>query len=430
MKAKEIILLILIIAAGIFFYHAYMGEIDFDFDGNFFFFTDEFVYEEFQELEPPFPSLLQIINSHGDIELRGTDEERITISFQKKIWRKKEEQAKEVSDELKMIINRDAAQIFITTNRDTFRRTNFKTSFIISLPLGMDVDVKNSYGLVKASKVGNTNINSRHCKVIVSDIGGELFIKNSYRDIEVENVKSDCQLESKHSKIYANRIEGKALVFQRYGKIHLENISKDVTIEGSHTEVFGENLMGSVEIESSYRKIALFDVGPTKISARHSNIEVEGARGYLDIKNNYGKVKADNVRGDLLVDGQNLRVYGKTIVGQKIYISSSYRDIELSEFSGKTTILLSHGTIVLQPSPLTHPIEVNGKYAGIKFYWPRGEKYPFEAKARNGDIKWRLPVELTYQEENDFYTIKAFLEEKEKPSIFLSTSYRTIWIEE
>lgn len=294
----------------------------------------------------------------------------------------------------------------------------------------MDIEVNNSYGEVKTVKVGNTNIKNRHGKIIASDIAGELLIENSYKDIEVDNVQSDCQIEGKHADVFVNGVKGKTQIIHQYGKVRLENISQDVKIEGSHSGVYGENLMGSVEVTTSYKKIALFDVGPTKIRARHSPVEVEGAREYVDIEDNYSKVKVDNLQGDLIVDGKNLEVYGKSIVGQKIYITSSYRNVELFEFSGKTTILLEHGEIVLDPSPLTHPIEVKGKYAGIKFYWPLKEKYPFEARAKNGDIKWRLPDEMSIQEEDHMSTVKAFLEEKEKPSIFLSTSYSTIRIEE
>jgi hypothetical protein len=430
MKAKEIILLILIIVAGVTFYHAHTGKIYIDIDDHIFFDHEKFVYEEFQELEPPFPPQLRVTNAHGDIEIQGTDEGRITVSFEKTIWRRNEEKAKEIADELKMIIDKDPQQLTISTNRSEFRRRNFRTNFKISLPAGMDIDVNNSYGEVKTVKVGNTNIKNRHGKIIASDIAGELLIKNSYKDIEVENVQSDCQIEGKHADVFVNGVKGKTQVVHRYGKVHLENISQEVKIEGSHSGVYGANLMESVEVTTSYKKIALFDVGPTKIRARHSPVEIEGAREYVDIEDNYSKVKVDNLQGDLVVDGKNLGVYGKTIVGQKIYITSSYRNIELSEFSGKTTILLEHGEIVLDPSPLTHPIEVKGKYTGIKFYWPLTEKYPFEAKAKNGDIKWRLPDEISIQEEDHMSIVKAFLEEKEKPSIFLSTSYRTIRIEE
>jgi len=430
MKAKEIILLILIIVVGVTFYHAQTGKIYIDFDDHIFFDHEKFVYEEFQELEPPFPPQLQVTNAHGDVEIQGTDEERITVSFEKTIWRRNEEQAKEIADDLKMIIDKDAQRLTISTNRGEFRRRNFRTSFKISLPAGMDIDVKNSYGTAKAIKVGNAHFKNHHGKIIASDIAGELLIENSYKNIEVENVQFDCQIEGKHADVFVTDVKGKTQIDHRYGKVRLENISQDVKIVGSHSGVYGENLMGSVEVTTSYKKIALFNVGPTKIRARHSPVEVDGAREYVDIEDNYSKVNVDNLQGDLIVDGKNLGVYGNTIVGQKIHVTSSYRDVELSEFSGKTTILLEHGAIVLDPSPLTHPIEVKGKYADIKFYWPFREKYPFEAKAKNGDIKWRLPDEISIQEEDHMSIVKAFLEEKEKPSISLSTSYRTIRVEE
>ena len=183
-------------------------------------------------------------------------------------------------------------------------------------------------------------------------------------------------------------------------------------------------------IENSYEKIALYEVGPTKIIGHHSKVEVHGAQGYLDIKDNYSKVEANNIRGNFLVEGKNLGVLGKTIIGQEISITSSYRNVNLSEFSGKTTISLSHGDIVLEPSPLTHPIEVKGKYSSIRFSWPLQGRYPFEAWAKNGDIKWGLPDELSLEEENGISIIKAFLQEKDKPSILLSTSYGTIRIED
>lgn len=434
MKAKEIILLILIIVAGVFFYHAHTGKIDidwrWDWDGRFFIHLEEFTFEESKEIAPPFPPQVEIQNDHGNIEIQGTEEEKITISFQKIIKRKNELQAKEVSDKLKMLVEKNEQQLTVSTNRDEFRRKNFETNFRISVPEGTDIRVENSYGLVKTSKIGNTEIANRYGKIIASDIDGKIIVKNSYEDVEVENVQSDCQVESKYCDVIINDVLGKTDIGHKYGKIHLENISQDVKIEGSHTEVFGQNLTGQVKISTSYKNVILFDVGPTKITGNNSRIEVDGAKDSLEITHRYGKLKLNNIQGNLSVDGKNVDVYGRTIVGEKILISSSYRTVDLAEFSGKTDILLSHGDIVLEPYPLTHSIEVKGQYADIKFYWPAGEKYPFEARTKNGDIKWKLPAEISFQEENGISTIKAFIQETEKPSILISTSYGTIRIEE
>jgi hypothetical protein len=431
MKAKEIILLIFIIVGGVFLYYAQTGRLDFSFeiDGHFLFPLHPFKYEEHTQLQPPFPSRLHIINAHGDVEIQGADEQSIAISFQKKIWRRKETQAKQASDLLKMSIQKDSNELLITTNRDEFRKRNFTTNFVINLPKGMEVEAENSYGLVKVLNAGSTNITNPHGKVIVSQIQGELVIKNSYEDIEVENVQAGCGIESRYSSISVSDVRGKTEVVHSYGKVRLENISRQVKVQGSHSEVFGQNL-GASEIATSYERIALFDVGPTKINCRHSPVEVDGARDFVNISDNYGTIRASNLQGNLIVYGRNLKIYGKKIVGQEISVASSYENIELSDFSGKTTVENSHGSIFLKPLPLTYALEVKGEYANIRLYWPSGGKYPLEARARNGEIRWKLPVELSYHEENHFSTIKAFLQEKGAPSIFLSTSYGTIWVGE
>ena len=66
-----------------------------------------------------------------------------------------------------MVIERDSQQITLSNNRKDVRRTNLRTDFIISVPAGMDVLVKNRYGQVKASRLGEAEIIARNSKVVV-----------------------------------------------------------------------------------------------------------------------------------------------------------------------------------------------------------------------------------------------------------------------
>lgn len=432
MKAKEIILLILIIVVGILFHQLYTGEINihFDFDDDAIIFSNEYDFEDYQEYEPPFPSQIQVVNSHGNIDILGADEEKMTVTLRKKIWRRKEDAAKEIADQLKMEVDREANRWVISTNRYEFRKKNFRANFVISIPSGTDVEIISSYGTVDVSYVRNAEITNRHGEIIAEDISGELRVDHSYKDVEVRNIASDLYLESRNSNVYVGKVKGKTHVIHRYGKVRMDNISKEVTIEGSHSEIYGEKLTGPLDLESSYKKITLLNVGPAKIISHNCTIDVEGADGYLDIQNSYGKVWVADLQGDLVIDGKNLAVRGEAIVGEKINIKSSYRDLELFEFSGRTTITHSHGKVILAPYPLTHPLEVKGNNATIELSWPLGKKYPFEAQVRNGKIEWGLAEEISVQEEDHTRTLKAFLQETEVPSIFLYTSYRTIWVNE
>jgi len=432
MKAKEIILLVLIIAAGVIFYHAYTGKVDLtiDFGDGIYWGLEEFTYEESLELEPPFPAQLQVMNSHGEIEIQGTEEQKITIDFQKRIWRRNEEQAREASEKLKMIIDKDEYQIKIFTNRDEFKKKKFKTDFKISVPKGMDIEVENSYDFVKASRVGNTKITNRSGEIILSEIEGKVDVKNSYEDLEMESIQSDCLVESKSSTILAKNVKGGMKIIQKYGKIYLENISQKVEIESPDTEIYGYGLKEGIEAENSYDKITLQDVGPTVIKGKSSDVEADGVQGDLRINNSYGKLKLNNIAGSLYVEGKSVEVSGSKIIGEIISISTSYENIELADFSARTTIQNYNGNIILEPVLISHPLEAKDEYGTIKFFWPKGKKYPFEARAKGGEIKWNLPAEISLTEENGTKIIKAFLKEADKPSVFLSTRYGQIVIEE
>ncbi|MDH7512244.1 MAG: hypothetical protein QHH14_04775 [Clostridiales bacterium] len=430
MKAREVVLLVFIIAAGIFFYHARTGKLDFDWEDYVALDWNAYDYEESHVVEPPLPPALKVINAHGNVEIRGTEGDKITFTFKKKIWRRNEERARQVAEKLHPIVAKDDSFLNLSTNRDEFKKRNFETSFILAVPLNMDIDVRNSYGLVKAEGVGKAAIFNRHGKVSAAKVAGELKLENSYEDVDVEAVQSNCWITSKHSTILARGVTGEMDIDHSHGKIRLKDIAQKTTIDAPHTEISGEDLPGSLDIRNSYEKISLSRVGLTMINSRHAAVDIDDITGNLEIRDDYGRIKLNRLNGNLWVSGKHLAVHGRAIGAEEIYISSSYEDIELIDFSGKTTVLLSHGKVSLTPLPVTAAIEVRCDYSPITLYWPAGEKYPLEAQTKNGDIFWRLPGNIAIEEQNSLTRARAFADLVDKPRLFLSTTYSDIRIEE
>jgi len=432
MKAKEIILLILFVTVGIIFYHAQTGKIwvDWEWDEGIYFGQEEFVYEETEEINPPFPLSLHIINAHGHIEVEGADQENISILFEKRIFRRKQIQADELAEDLRMIVDKDGSSVQISTNREDFRKRRFRTNFKVVIPERMAVNVKNSYGEVRVSQAGETEIRNPNGRVYAENITGNLSINNSYKEVEVENIYADCQINSRSSTVTAIGVEGPTHIDHRYGKIHCENMGQSVTVDGSYAEVYAKNVAGFFDIQTSYRKVELSDVGPVQIRAKNSRIEIKGAKDSVDIENRYGEVELFDIQGNLKIDGRNLEVYGHSIFGESISVTTSYRKVELTRFQARTEIKISNGDVNLEPLSLTHPIEVNGQYTDIKFYWQSGWRYPIEARTKGGDIQWNVSEGLSHKEENGTKVIKAFESEIDKPSILLNTTYGSIRIDE
>src|SRR4030066_867383 len=282
MKAKEIVLLIFIIAPGVFFFHVQAGKIDIVWDDFIAWDVNEYTYQETQVIEPPLPASLKVLNSHGQVEVLGSETDRITFTFEKRIWRRDEEKAREVADQLHPVGNKGDAAVTITTNRSDFKRRNFETNFRITVPSGMPVEVTNSYGLVRADQVGETMIDNRHGEVSVTNIRGGAVIENSYEDVEVSGLESNCTIRSRHSDISVKAVPGEVNIENSYGLVDLRGDSQKATITAPHTEIWVEDVSGPLEVRNSYEKITLRNVGPSRLDGRHSSIEVDGLAGNLE----------------------------------------------------------------------------------------------------------------------------------------------------
>jgi hypothetical protein len=372
---------------------------------------------------------LRLTNAHGDVVIEGTETDRITLTLEKKIWRHDEAEAKAVADQLHPRVTKTDAAVILSTNRDEFKRRNFETNFRLTVPAAMAVEVENSYGLLHAQQLSSAVITNSHGEVTVSNVSGEVKIDNSYENVNVEGVRARCAITSRHSDISARQIEGELQVGHQYGLVKLQNISQKVTVDGPHTEIFAEDISGPVDIRNSYEKVTLRRVGQAKVQGHHSDVEAEEVNGNAEFTSSYASISAVKIHGGLRVTGRSLSLSGKSITGGEIYISTNYEPVELTDFAGKTTILVSHGDVALTPLPLTGPLEVRCDYSPITLYWPDAGQYPFEAQTKTWEIHWRLPEQVTVEEKDGRQEVKAFLEAKDKPGILLVTSYENIQIE-
>ncbi|MGB7295540.1 MAG: DUF4097 family beta strand repeat-containing protein, partial [Candidatus Aminicenantales bacterium] len=266
-------------------------------------------------------------------------------------------------------------------------------------------------------------------EVTATNIQGGLVVENSYEDVEISGIQSNCTIRSRHSDIKARSIEGEMNIENSYGLVNVRAGNQRITITGPHCEIIGEDLPGPIEVRNTYEKIALRRVGPIRIDGHHSPIEVSEINGDLEIIDAYASVRLTSLKGNLRLDGKHVELSGRDISGEDIFISSTYENVDLADFSGKTTVLLSHGNITLTPLALTGPLEVRASYAPITFYWPGEERYPFEAQTKSSDIHWRLPGDVTIERTDGLTTAKGFSDVSDAPHILLFTTYGDILVE-
>jgi hypothetical protein len=255
-------------------------------------------------------------------------------------------------------------------------------------------------------------------------------VVNSYEDVELLRCGSDASIESNHSKITAREVKGRLKLRQRYGTLDFSQIGGEVDIDAPHTEIIGHDASGGLTIANSYDRIRLARTGAVRVDADHSDLEAENVLGDCEVRDSYGDIRLTDIQGAVQVEGRSLSLTGRRLNGPELRVTTSYQNVELDDFGGRTEIRISHGDLALTPAALSGPLDVQGEYAGIRFHWPKGQRYPLQARSRGGRVSWTVAGPAPQAEENGTFVLKAFADAVGQPPITLSTSYDNIVIED
>jgi hypothetical protein len=297
----------------------------------------------------------------------------------------------------------------------------------LTVPEGTDIRIKNRYGLVTASGMGDTDIINRNGEVRALDIRGALTVQNSYEDVIIENVLLDCRVESRQSTVSISEVRGDVSVSHHYGDLKLEGLGKGVVVDGTHIRIDGRRLAGPIEMDNSYEPITLADVGAVIIRGDNVPVFVTRASDRVDITDRYSQIELRDIRGDVKVEGRDLGLIASGLLAEKIRIDTSYRDVELQDFVGESEILVANGSLLLKPRSLLHPLAVKGRTCSVTLEWPDGDPVPIEAQARNGDIIWEMPEKPEVDISNGISVLKAF-SGRPGPAVRIATTYADILI--
>jgi hypothetical protein len=435
MKFKELVLVIVLVLAGLVLFQFKTGRWNFDefnwnWDEDLGFVGREITAEETRTIEGPLPAALEIQNGHGWVEVRGGDQDFAQLTFKKVVWRRNEEEARDIAAQIKYSLTTAADKLTLATNRDEFRRKNFETGFVLTVPRSMIVHVVNAYGAVRIEAVKEATVRNRNGEIYASNVDGPCVLESSYEDIEVNVIKGTCRILNRNGDVRAASVTGDLWVDTSYARIRVQDAGGKADLRGSNTDVEALRVAGEVTVDTSYEKVLLTDVGPAKVTGHNMSVTAENVRGDLDVQTSYDAVRATHVEGRLIVEASNSSVSATDIAGPSISVKTSYENVSLAGFSAETSVVCHNGNITLEPRDLKLAMDVRNEYGTITLIWPAGERARLEARSKGGEVHWGLSDKPDLDETNGVSLVKAFSQAAAAPLIYLSTAYDSIRIEE
>jgi len=433
MKFKEVLLVIFLLLAGLVVYQIQTGHWNFDlmwdWDGDFGGFGREYVSEETRTIEAPLPPAIEVINGHGWVEVRGGDQDTVQLTFKKVVWRRTDEEARDVAGRIKYSLVAAADKLTLATNRDEFRKRNFETGFVLTVPKTMIVRVTNGYGAVRVDGVKEATVLNRHGELYAANIDGPCVLETSYEDLDAHDVRGECRVTNSHGDVRAVLIAGDLEIETSYAHVRVEDAGAKAALRGSHIDVTARRVAGAVTVETSYEKVFLYDVGPSVVTGDNMSVAAENVRGDLEVRTSYEEVRVAGVQGGLLVDAHNSLVSAKGIGGGKISVRTSYDNVTLADFSAEVTVVCRSGDVTLEPRDLMHGMDVRNEHGSIGLTWPEGETARLEARSKGGSVSWGLPGRPDVDQTNGESVLKAYSANTAAPLVYLSTEYDDVRIE-
>jgi hypothetical protein len=376
------------------------------------------------------PAAIEVVNGQGWVEVRGADQDFVQLTFKKVVWRRKEEEARDLAGRIKYTLTAAEGKLTLGTNRDEFGRKNFETGFVLTVPRSTVVSVTNGYGTVRVEGVREATVRNRLGEVYASTVEGPCRLETSYDDLEAGDIKGTCEILNSHGDVRALRVAGDLHIETSYARIRVEDAGGRADLSGTNTDVEARRVAGAVTVDTSYERVLLDAVGPAVVTGRNMAVTAGTIRGDLEVRTSYEPVKITDVQGKLTVDAQNASVAATGIAGPSISVRTSYEDVSLADFSAEVGVVNRNGGVTLQPRDLKRGLDVRNEHGRIELVWPSGERARLEARSKGGAVSWGLADKPDVDETNGESLVKAYSAETGAPLVFLSTSYDDIRIVE
>ncbi len=288
-----------------------------------------------RDIEKTFESVgdlkvLKVESDLGNITVRpnSTLDDEVKVFAEIKARGRNKEEAVDYASSVDVIADIDGGEISLSIlkpeNTRVHRRPFATTNLVIEVPRDIGLVLKNSFG----------NIN-------VEDIAGDLDIENSSGNIKLDSIEGNVRIGLKFGKLEADNIAGDLKFDVSSGPVSIERVTGDVN---------GKTAFGSVDVGqiNGNAKISV-ESGGLRIGIIEGNAELDCRFGRIRVEDALGSVKASNNAGDI--------------------------EILSSEVRGA--------------------FDINNSMGSIRVYIPKGSAITLDASARMGRIESDLPVSVS-----------------------------------
>ena len=390
--------------------------------GEVFAFTDQPVINN--DIKPGMT--ISVNNSYGSVKVTGGGSAiRATLSKGVRGW--SQDDARKIADRIKLVVNRTADGLTITTNRDQVAE-QFTTDILIEVPSYIGVSITDSYGSVTANGIqGGLTARASYGQADLTGIKGDVNLALSYCEVTASNIEGNLSISgAKRARIsnVAGSVEITASTASN-GGVDLRDISGPVHVSAPFCRIVAQGLDQSAELKTEHSSVDVSRAADVTIVAPHSDVRARAIDGDLRVSSSNSNLQLSSIAGELDVQAEQCSVTVDDVKGS-VAIETTHGDVVVKNFYEGVRVETSYRDVTLTTAQEpTGDIEVQNNHGQIKLVLPQSSRFRLDAQSANGQIQ---PIGFGQLEQKVRNSLVSELG-SDGPTIKLRTSFKNIIIQ-
>jgi hypothetical protein len=171
---------------------------------------------------------LEVVNRFGNVTLLVHNLPVIKVKLQEKVRAEDEARGREISNQLKIVMDRKDRGFSLSTNRESLPdewRRGLETHFTVWVPKSMAITLSNEHGQVSLDGIsGSHSITNAQGSVTIRNVDGSLRVENRHGPVNVSAITGDCSIKNKYGAVQAEAIGGKTEIENAHGPVDLRQL--------------------------------------------------------------------------------------------------------------------------------------------------------------------------------------------------------------
>jgi hypothetical protein len=264
---------------------------------------------------------IDISHSHGNISVKGWDRDEVRIEGKKIVKAKDEETAQMYAEQMKVEIKSEGDRIVVKTIRprseESWKVRQITINYELYAPERLNVTLENAHGDVLVEDfAGKLDLNSRHGKLQVAQIGKDASVKHEHGDVNISHVGGNAWVSKKHGDIRIESVGGELTLDHQHGNVELDTIGKGADLTKRHGEVNVANVGGTLKIDHEHGRLRLKLIeGDVEIKKQHGEIDIESVNGNVSVHSEHGNLRVIDVGGNVHLTGAHGNAHVENVSG-------------------------------------------------------------------------------------------------------------------